>query len=50
MKAVVVLGILVAVWSPVSAETTCNTAQAKKGKAYVGPNGVEDASGGEQSR
>lgn len=47
MKAVVVLGILVAAWNSVSAENTCNIAQAKKGKAYAGPNGVEDASGGE---
>lgn len=46
MRSFITLGLLVGALSHVAAETTCNTAPAKKGKAYSGPNGIEDPTGG----
>lgn len=41
-----ILGVLTGVVSLVLAEKTCNVAPPKLNKPYVGPNGIEDPSGG----
>lgn len=46
MKNIINLGLFVGILTCVAAQTTCNTAPAKKDRQYVGPNGVEDPTGG----
>lgn len=45
MKGVTLLGLLAGIWTLVFADT-CNVAPAKLAEAYVGPNGIEDPTGG----